>query len=70
MNKQETVVLPKKSLRNLLEALHRFTDLENEIEDYLIFQNKKFVKSLNKARKEHLNEEVIDWSELKKKYGL
>lgn len=61
------MVLPKKTLHNLLEKL---ANLQEEIEDYLIFQDKNLLKSLRKARKEHLNGEVIEWEELKKKYGL
>lgn len=71
MNKnQETIALPKKSVHSLLNMLRGFADLEDELEDYLMFQDKELVKRLRKARKDHLNGKVITMEEFRKKYGV
>ena len=71
MNKnQETISLPKKSVHSLLNILHNFADLENELEDYLMFQDKELVKRLRKAKKDHLSGKVVSMEEFRKKYGL
>ena len=71
MNKnKETVTLPKKSVDSLLNILRSFAELEDELEDYLMLQNKELVKQLRKARKDHLSGKMMDWAELKKKYDL
>lgn len=71
MNKnQETVTLPKKSVDSILNMLRNFAELEDELEDYLMFQDKELVKGLRKARKEHLSGKVISMEEFRKKHGL
>lgn len=71
MNKnKETVTLPKKSVDSLLSMLRGFAELEDELEDYLMLQDKELMKELKQARRDHIEGKVKDWAELKKKYDL
>lgn len=67
---KETVTLPKKSVDSLLNMLRGLAELEDELEDYLMFQDKELVKKLRKARKERLSGKVISMGDARKKYSL
>ena len=47
---QETVTLPKKSLKNLLGVLADFELFRDEIEDYLLAHDPIFIKKMKQAR--------------------
>ena len=70
MKKQETVTIPRKSLRSLLGILRSFADLEDELEDYLMMQDKQLLKDLRKAKKDYEEGKVMSTEEFRKKYGL
>lgn len=67
--RKDTVNLPRKSVRQLFEAMSIFELAQDEIEDFLIVRNKLIINKIKKARKEHLNGKLKDFSILAKKYA-
>lgn len=65
---KETINLPRKSVKQLFEAMSIFESAQDEIEDFLISRNKFVMDKIKKARKEHLKNELKDFSALAKKY--
>lgn len=65
---KETISLPKTSIERLMEAMRLFETFQGEIEDFLIVRNKIILSKIQKARKEHLKNEVKDFQVLAKKY--
>lgn len=65
---KETISLPKSSIERLMEAMHLFETSQDEIEDFLIVRNKTILSKIQKARKEHLKNEVKDFQMLAKNY--
>jgi hypothetical protein len=67
---EESIALPKKSLKNLMRAMDDFRDAQDEIEDFLLFSNETILKETRSAREDHQNGRTLQWDELKKSYGL
>lgn len=65
---KETINLPKTSVERLMEAMRLFETSQNEIEDFLIVRDKTILSKIQKARKEHLKDEVKDFQALAKNY--
>lgn len=65
---KETISLPKTSIERLMEAMSLFETSQDEIEDFLIVRNKTILSKIQKARKEHLKNEVKDFQMLAKNY--
>lgn len=65
---RETINLPRKSVKQLFEAMNIFESAQDEIEDFLIIRNKFIMGKVKKARKEHLSGGLKDFGELAKKY--
>ncbi len=65
-----TITLPKKVFEDLIIASEYFEQVQNQMEDYLLVQNKSFLIRVRKARSEHKKGKFSDWSKLKSKYGL
>lgn len=65
---RETISLPKTSIERLMEAMRLFETSQDEIEDFLIVGNKTLLSKIQKARKEHLKNEVKDFQMLAKNY--
>ncbi|MEK7596087.1 MAG: hypothetical protein AAB564_00855 [Patescibacteria group bacterium] len=64
----ETINLPRKSVEQLFETINIFESAQNEIEDFLIVNNKSLMNKIRKARKEHLENKTKDFRHLVKKY--
>lgn len=64
------IILPQKSVNRFFEAIDFFESAQNEIEDFLIANNKFLMNKIEKARKEHLSGRVADFRQLinKRKY--
>lgn len=63
-----TINIPKKSIESLMEALRLFEITQNEIEDFLILNNKNLIKKIKNARKEHKKGLVKNFDTLVKQY--
>jgi len=64
---QETVIVPKKSLTNLLEAARNFAAFQNEIEDFLLVNDKGFIKKMRQAKKS-FPKGGISWEVLRRRH--
>ncbi|MBI4713365.1 MAG: hypothetical protein HY762_08725 [Planctomycetes bacterium] len=63
MANQNTVKMP-------LRIVQRFIEIEHELEDWLLSQDKRFLKKMNRARKDDLRGKFIPWDKAKKKLCL
>jgi hypothetical protein len=50
--------------------VQKFIEIEHELEDWLLSQDKKFINKMNKARKDDLHGKFIPWDKAKKKLCL
>lgn len=64
-NKLKTISIPQKLLNSIIETQRRWEEFNNELEDFLLSSDKRFLKKMEKARKEHLKRKVRDFQELK-----
>ena len=62
-----TITLPKKLFDSLIEAQKNWEKVSNELEDFLLFFNKRFIRKMKKARKEHLRGNYSLWSRTSRK---
>jgi hypothetical protein len=60
-----TITLPKKLFDSLLKAQESWERVSNELEDFLLSLNKRFIRKMKKARKEHLRGKTRDLMKLK-----
>lgn len=65
---KDTINLPKTSIERLLEAMRFFELAQDEIEDFLLFQNKTILTKIKKAHKEHKQGKTKDFQELIKRH--
>jgi len=65
-----TIQIPKESLRGVLEAIYKFSAVEDELEDFLLTVNPAFIKKMRRLRTAHKSGRTGDWRRLKAKYGL
>lgn len=65
-----TVTLPKRLLKDLLQATEYFDKIQSELEDFVLSSDAKFLAKMRKARREHTKGEFSDWLRIKAKYGL
>lgn len=65
---QQTISLPQESVRNLFDAVKNIEQFQDEIEDFLLFQNSDFLKKIRQAKIENEKEKTISWIDFKKKY--
>jgi len=63
MAHQNTIKMPTR-------IVQRFIEIEHELEDWLLSQDKKFIKKMTKARKDDLQGNFIPWDKAKKKLCL
>ena len=61
-----TITLPKKLFDSLIEAQKNWESVSNELEDFLLSLNKRFIRKMKKARKEHLRGKTRDLIKLKR----
>ena len=66
----EKVEVPVSLLRKLAEAAGAFEELEDELEDYLLAKDSKFIARMRQARTEHLSGNVRPLSDLKAKHCI
>ncbi|MBM3158003.1 MAG: hypothetical protein FJ004_12075 [Chloroflexi bacterium] len=66
----ETVEVPVSLLKKLVEAARTFDELEDELEDYLLAKDSKFIARMRQARTEHLSGKVRLLSELKAEHCI
>ena len=65
---ENTITLPKRGFKNLLEAMAGFELFQGETEDYLLSKDADFLKKMRKAKLEQKKKRVVSLSELKRKY--
>jgi hypothetical protein len=58
--KTNTITLPKKLFDSLIEAQKNWEKVSNELEDFLLSLDKRFIRKMKKARKEHLKGKTRD----------
>ena len=66
----DTVEVPVSLLRKLAEAARTFDELQDELEDYLLAKDSKFIARMRQARTEHLSGNVRPLSDLKAKHCI
>lgn len=66
--KQTSVTLPRNLLEELLVRSESLFDIHDKLEDFFMSRDKALITKLRKARKQHINGELIDFADLKKKY--
>lgn len=64
-NKLKTISIPQKLLRDMIESQRKWEKLSDELEDFLLSSDKRFIKKIEKARQEHLKGKVRNLQELK-----
>jgi hypothetical protein len=65
-NKTKNIItLPKKLFDSLIEAQRNWERVSNELEDFLLSLDKRFIRKMKKARKEHLKGKTGDLIKLK-----
>jgi hypothetical protein len=65
-----TITLPKKVFNDFLKATEYFEHAQDEMENYILSQNKNFITRVNKARREHKGERFGSWEKIKSRYGV
>ena len=50
----DTVILPRRVVEQVLHASEAFVLLQDELEDYLLARQSPLIKKLRRARREHL----------------
>jgi hypothetical protein len=63
MSSQNTIKMP-------MRLVQKFMEIEHELEDWLLSQDKKFINKMTKARKDDLQGKFIHWEKAKKKLCL
>ena len=65
-NKQlKTITVPRRLLNSMIEVQKKWAEFNDELENFLLSKDKRFIKKIEKARKEHLKGGVRDLQELK-----
>ena len=62
----KTISIPKKLFNSMIEAQKKWEEFSDELEDFLLSLNKRFLKKMEKAQREHLKGKIRDLQELKK----
>jgi hypothetical protein len=60
-----TITLPKKLFDSLIEAQKNWERVSNELEDFILSLDKRFIRKMKKARREHLRGKTRDLIKLK-----
>jgi hypothetical protein len=61
----KTIPVPKRLLNSIIEAQRKWEEFSDELEDFLLSSNKRFIKKMEKARREHLEGKTRNLQELK-----
>jgi len=64
-NRLKTISLPKKLFNSMIEAQRKWKEFSDELEDFLLSSDRRFIKKMEKARKEHLKGKVRSLQEFK-----
>lgn len=62
----KTIEMPVSVLEKMSLAAKAFEELEDEIEDFLLSKDPKFLKKMRRARKDHLSGRIRPLNSLKK----
>lgn len=65
-----TVTLPKKVFNDLVKATEYFERVQDELEDYILSQNKYFVARARKGRNEHKRGRFLSWGKVRSRYDI
>jgi hypothetical protein len=63
---QKTVEMPVSLISKISRAAKAFEEVEDELEDYLLSQDPKFLEKMHKAKKAHLAGKTRSLKDLKK----
>ncbi|OHB69667.1 MAG: hypothetical protein A2W23_09120 [Planctomycetes bacterium RBG_16_43_13] len=58
---------PQNTIKMPMRLVQKFIEVEHELEDWLLSQDKKFLNKMNRARKDDLEGRFIPWEKAKKK---
>lgn len=61
----ESITMPRKLLQSMIEAQKKWEKFSDELEDFLLSLDKRFIKKMERAREEHLKGKVRDFQKLK-----
>ena len=64
------VQIPRKVLRDVVEAGRHFREAEDALEDFLLATDAPFLKKMRHLRLQHRRGWLGDWQKLKARYGL
>ena len=70
LNKERITMSQQNTIKMPTRIVQRFIEIEHELEDWLLSQDKKFINKMNKARKDDLQSKFIPWNKAKKKICL
>ncbi len=62
----KTISVPQKLLGSMIEAQRKWEEFSDELEDFLLSLDKRFIRKMERAREEHLKGNVRDFQELKR----
>jgi len=65
-----TITLPKKVFDDLVKATEHFERAKDELEDYMLSQNKNFIAQARKARYEHKKGKFLDLGKIRLRYDI
>jgi hypothetical protein len=62
-----TISLPKKLFDSLIEAQKKWERVSDELEDFLLSLDKRFLRKMKKAKREYERGKIKDFEELKRR---
>jgi hypothetical protein len=62
-----TIPLPKKLFDSLIEAQKKWERVSDELEDFLLSLDKRFLRKMKKAKREQERGKIKDFKELKRR---
>ena len=63
----KTITLPKRLFNSLIEIQRKWEEFNDEFEDLLFSLDRRFIKKMERARREHLRGKIKDLQKLKQK---
>lgn len=69
-NNKNTIAVPKKTFKKMVQAVRATEEAQNYLEDFLILSSKSVQKELASARLDHTRGRVNNWRSLKASYGI
>lgn len=67
---RQNITVPKELFDSMLEAHKKWAEFADKFEDFIMVSDKKFIKKMNRARREHKSGNLGSWESLKKEFDV